>query len=106
MFKVPTSKSDLAFTFALSRSDAMCVTRARGLDVEVPNIDRPERWRLLFQHRLLLLTAVVSALFHFANAPMLLMLGQKLALANPGKETMLTSAAIMTAQISLFLPLS
>jgi hypothetical protein len=28
MSKVPTSKSDLAFTLALSKSDAMCVTLA------------------------------------------------------------------------------
>ena len=43
--------------------------------------------------------AAANALFHFANAPMLLLLGQKLALAHPGEETALTSACIITAQL-------
>jgi hypothetical protein len=47
----------------------------------------------------LLIIAVASALFHFANAPMLFMLGQQLALANPGLETVLTSAAVITGQL-------
>jgi hypothetical protein len=38
-------------------------------------------------------------LFHFANAPMLPLLGQKLALAHPGAESALTSACIITAQL-------
>jgi MFS family permease len=43
--------------------------------------------------------AAGAALFHFANAPMLPLLGQKLALAHPGEETLLMSACIVTAQL-------
>jgi MFS family permease len=74
--------------------------RARGLDVDDHvKAERPLRWDLLLRCRLLLILAVVSALFHFANAPTLFMLGQKLALANPGLGTVLTSAAVISAQI-------
>lgn len=74
--------------------------RSRGLDANDLASGRPVRWSSLLQHRQLITTAVVSALFHFANAPMLMMLGQKLALANPGLETMLTTIAIVTAQLT------
>jgi predicted MFS family arabinose efflux permease len=47
--------------------------------------------------------AVAAALFHFANAPMLPLVVQKLALANPGWETGLTSAAIIVAQFAMIL---
>jgi MFS family permease len=45
------------------------------------------------------------ALFHFANAPMLPLVGQKLALANKGEETALMSACIVAAQI-VMLPMA
>jgi MFS family permease len=54
---------------------------------------------VLVERRPLLVLAAANALFHFANAPMLLLLGQKLALAHPGQETALTSACIITAQL-------
>ena len=54
---------------------------------------------MLLERRPLLVLAAANALFHFANAPMLLLLGQKLALAHPGEETALTSACIITAQL-------
>jgi MFS family permease len=38
-------------------------------------------------------------LFHFANAPMLHLVGQKLALAHPGIETALMSACVIAAQM-------
>ena len=45
------------------------------------------------------------ALFHFANAPMLPLVGQKLALANKGTETALMSACIVAAQV-VMLPMA
>ena len=39
------------------------------------------------------------ALFHFANAPMLPLLTQKLALAYPGAETTLVAACVLMAQL-------
>jgi predicted MFS family arabinose efflux permease len=47
--------------------------------------------------------AAAAALFHFANAPMLSLVVQKLALANPGFETGVTSAAIIIAQFATIL---
>ena len=54
---------------------------------------------MLLERRPLLVLVAANALFHFANAPMLLLLGQKLALAHPGEETALISACIITAQL-------
>jgi MFS family permease len=76
--------------------------RARGLTepMERPAADhRPSSWRVLLERRPLLVLAAATALFHFANTPMLALVGQKLALANPGAETALMSACIVTAQL-------
>lgn len=53
----------------------------------------------------LLVFAVCVTLFHFANAAMLPLVGQKLALANKGAETALMSACIITAQ-AVMLPMA
>ena len=75
--------------------------RARGLDDNSGTADhqKPAGWHVLLERRPLLVLSAANALFHFANAPMLLLLGQKLALAHPGEETALTSACIITAQL-------
>ena len=49
--------------------------------------------------------ATCVALFHFANAAMLPLVGQKLALAHKGQETPLMSACIVAAQI-VMLPMA
>jgi MFS family permease len=53
----------------------------------------------LLERRPLLVLTAANALFHFANAPMLPLLGQKLALAHPGAESAFISACIITAQV-------
>src|SRR6476646_8188608 len=75
--------------------------RARGLEHGPGKTDQeqPARWRVLLERRPLLVLTAANALFHFANAPMLPLLAQKLALAHPGEETALTSACIITAQL-------
>jgi MFS family permease len=74
--------------------------RARGLDgPDADGREHPAGWRVLIDRRPLLVLAIGIALFHFANAPMLPLLGQKLALAHPGQETVLLSAAIMISQL-------
>jgi MFS family permease len=72
--------------------------RARGF-AEQSSGDRPVGWRALGQSWPLLILAAGAALFHFANAPMLPLVGQKLALANQGRETVLMAACIVTAQL-------
>jgi len=75
--------------------------RARGFAGAQEGDGQPLAWRRLFENRTLLVLAVSAALFHFANAPMLPMLGQKLALAHRGEETVWLSASIMTAQFAV-----
>jgi MFS family permease len=76
--------------------------KARGLEMEGSHHARiPSGWRVLIRYRLLLVFTAAAALFHFANAPMLLLVLQKLALANPGRETGL--AAIIVAQFATIL---
>jgi hypothetical protein len=72
--------------------------RARGLDNHSTEYEKPLGWSVLLERQPLLILTAANALFHFANAPMLPLLGQKLALAYPGVETALTSACIITAQ--------
>jgi predicted MFS family arabinose efflux permease len=90
------------FLFALSAIPAKAIdgARARGFDHADTTVGgiAPAGWRALLETRPLLVLAIAIALFHFANAPMLPLLGQKLALAHKGEETLLTSASIATAQ--------
>jgi hypothetical protein len=73
--------------------------RARGLGPDRAGAGRPAGWRVLLERRPLLVLAAGAALFHFANAPMLPLLGQRLALAHPGEESPLVAACIVTAQL-------
>jgi MFS family permease len=71
--------------------------RARGLE-DSPG-GRAAGWHVLIDRRPLVVLAAGVALFHFANAPMLPLLAQKLALAYPGAETALVAACVVTAQL-------
>ena len=78
--------------------------KARGLYLDAAHdAGSPTGWRVLIRYRALLVFAAAAALFHFANAPMLPLIVQKLALANPGWESGLTSAAIIVAQFATIL---
>ena len=96
LFAVLTSVAVLSIP-----AHAIDYDRARGLDTGNSRIEheKPVGWSVILECRPLLVLAVANALFHFANAPMLPLLGQKLALAHPGAETALTSACIITAQL-------
>ena len=73
--------------------------RARGLAHDDPAAaPQPVPLRQLLDNRPLVLLAVSCALFHLANAAMLPLVSQKLALANPALATPLTSACIVAAQ--------
>jgi MFS family permease len=77
--------------------------RARGglsRDAETaPSDKRPASFLILLECRPLVVFAACAALFHFANAPMLHLVGQKLALAHPGSETAVMSACVIAAQM-------
>lgn len=73
--------------------------RARGF-ARGQTAEKPQKvLALLTGNRPLLILALIAATFHFANASMLPLAGQKLALAHPGYETALTSACIIVAQL-------
>jgi MFS family permease len=68
--------------------------------------ERPSGWNVLVTCRPLLVFAACAALFHFANAPMLPLVGQKLALAHKGAETAVMSACIIIAAQLVMLPMA
>lgn len=72
--------------------------QARGLGHGGAAHAHPVPLRQLLSNRPLLLLALSCALFHLANAAMLPLVGQKLALANPALATPLTAACIVAAQ--------
>lgn len=76
---------------------------ARGLhDIEAPDShqsDQPSGFQTLLTCRPLLIFASAVVLFHFSNAAMLPLVGQKLALVNAALGTTLMSACIVAAQL-------
>ncbi|MBV8165916.1 MAG: MFS transporter, partial [Alphaproteobacteria bacterium] len=76
---------------------------ARGLDAPAETgddaADRPSGWAVLLTCRPLLIFAGCTTAFHLANAAMLPLVGQKLALANQQIGTSLTAACIVAAQV-------
>jgi hypothetical protein len=79
---------------------------ARGLRDETPaqrakskDRDQPSGLKVLITCRPLLIFAACAVLFHFANAAMLPLVGQKLALQDKNLGTSLMSACIAAAQI-------
>lgn len=69
---------------------------ARGADA--PEEAHPSGLRSLWENGPLVAFAAAITLFHFANAAMLPLLGEKLALDNRGAETLFMAASITTAQ--------
>ena len=74
---------------------------ARGFraEQEAEGRDQPSGLRVLLECRPLLMFAACVLLFHLANAAMLPLVGQKLALQNRNEGTALMSACIIAAQI-------
>jgi MFS family permease len=80
--------------------------RARDLDRETTGADRPAGpagYSILFQSRPLVIFGLCVMLFHFANAPLLPLVGQKLAAAYPEEATAMMSACIVAAQAVMLL---
>lgn len=59
---------------------------------------RPSPWKMLLESRPLLVFAACGALFHLANAAMLGLVAQKLALAHSGQGVAFTAACAIAAQ--------
>lgn len=70
---------------------------ARGSDKERDG--QPSGLRVILECKPLLIFTTSITLFHFANAAMLPLLGEKLAQSNHGAETLFMAACIITAQL-------
>jgi len=80
--------------------DAIDHQVGRGMTAEQEAMHaQPSGFRVLFECRPLLIFAACVTMFHFANAAMLPLVGQKLALADRDIGTALMSACIVAAQI-------
>jgi MFS family permease len=80
--------------------------RARGLDQKsAPDAESPSTWKVLLERRPLLIFAGCAMLFHFANAPLLPLVGQKLASQHPMLATAMMSSCIIAAQM-IMLPIA
>ncbi len=87
--------------------DAIDQDRARGLrDGDAQDeAGAPSGITALLRCRPLVVFAICAMLFHFANAPLLPLVGQKLAQANPAWATAMMSACIIAAQL-IMLPVA
>jgi MFS family permease len=97
----------MAFTAVASVAAAAAVP-ARAIDHDVArgllpgdaaHGARPSAWGVLLGSRPLLVFAACGALFHLANASMLGLVSQKLALQNVGQGIALTAASAIAAQL-------
>jgi MFS family permease len=79
--------------------------RARGADQNATGETPPSTWKILAECRPLLIFGVCALLFHFANAPLLPLVGQKLAAAHAHLATAMMSACIIAAQL-IMLPIA
>jgi MFS family permease len=78
--------------------------RARGFDGE-KHAEAESGYRALLQTGALMIFALCVLLFHFANAPLLPLVGQKLAAAHPKEATAMMSSCIVAAQL-VMLPIA
>jgi MFS family permease len=80
--------------------------RARGGEHEAGSVgDAPAGLGILFTCRPLLIYAACAFCFHFANAPLLPLVGQKLAIAHQSLATPMMSSCIIAAQL-IMLPIA
>lgn len=82
--------------------------RARGLDdgeARAEGGTGPSGYGVLLRCRPLVVFALCAMLFHFANAPLLPLVGQKLALSHPAWATAMMSSCIIAAQL-IMLPVA
>ncbi|SEF15240.1 Predicted arabinose efflux permease, MFS family [Rhizobiales bacterium GAS191] len=89
-------------------AEAIDFDRARDLDRDpdaAVAASGPAGYGILFKSRPLVIFGLCVMLFHFANAPLLPLVGQKLAAAYPKEATAMMSACIVAAQ-AVMLPIA
>lgn len=101
---VPVFAVLAASAVAVIPTAAIDQERARGADSVVAAKHGSVR-RTVFANPSLVVFALSATLFHFANAPLLPLVGQKLALANKELATAMMSSCIVAAQL-VMLPIA
>jgi MFS family permease len=101
--------------FSVLAAVAVLTIPAAAIDHERAREGRPKEagadaagaasWTFLLQCRPLVIFALCTVMFHFANAPLLPLVGQKLATAHPAYATAMMSACIIAAQ-AIMLPIA
>jgi predicted MFS family arabinose efflux permease len=86
-------------------SDAINHDRARDLAADGEAQGSAAGYRVLFETRPLMIFALCAFLFHFANAPLLPLVGQKLAVQFPDEATAMMSFCMVAAQ-GVMLPIA
>jgi MFS family permease len=90
----------IASIWAVLKIDASAIDHALGRGAcDQQQEEHPRGVRSLFESKPLVAFGAAITLFHFANAAMLPLLGEKLALGNYGTETLFMAACIITAQV-------
>ena len=89
----------VASIWAVLQIDAGAIDHALARGTDSEHETQPTALRSLLGSRPLLMFVTAISLFHFANAAMLPLLGEKLALGNKGTETLFMAGCITTAQI-------
>jgi MFS family permease len=89
----------VASIWSVLQIDAGSIDHARARGSDSQHEAQPSSLPALLECRPLLMFTLAISLFHFANAAMLPMLGEKLALGNKGTETLFMAGCITTAQI-------
>jgi MFS family permease len=92
------------FTLSIPAS-AIDHARARGSDRPDGGGEHVSDWKVLVACRPLVILGVCAVLFHFANAPLLPLVGQELALHYKGDGAPLMSACVIAGQ-AVMLPLA
>ena len=101
-FMVPLFAAMTSVVMAGIPSTAIDHAQARGLEKgQTDHAGEPVPWRRLLAYRPLIVLAAVVAVFHFANAPLLPLIGQEFAIEHPGAEIGLTSVAIIVSQLAM-----
>jgi MFS family permease len=100
VFAVLTSAAALAIP-----ADKINHDRARDLTSDGEARGAAAGYRILFRTRPLMILALCAMLFHFANAPLLPLVGQKLALEFPKEATAMMSFCMVAAQ-GVMLPIA
>ena len=85
--------------------DAINHDRARDLATDEEAHGSAAGYRVLFETRPLMIFALCAFLFHFANAPLLPLVGQKLAVQFPDEATAMMSFCMVAAQ-GVMLPIA